>query len=289
VRRFYSWQSHAHSYLEQVAQLPGRAQQPPRALPATSAFRYRDRAIISDLDQNLLGNDEALQHFVETIRANRKCVTFGIATGRRVDAALSLMKKHGIPTPDVLISSLGTRIHYGRGLTEDDSWADHIDFNWSPQKVRRLLSRLPGTKLQPKKEQGQFKISYYYDPEKAPAEEEIINLLRQHEMTANVLFSFGQFMDVIPARASKGQALRYVSQRLDIPLEQILVAGGSGADEDMMRGNTLAVVVANRHHEELSQLVDQDSIYFASSAYATGILEAIDYYDFFDACRIPDA
>ena len=30
-----------------------------------------------------------------------------------------------------------------------------------------------------------------------------------------------------------------------------------------MRGNTLAVVVANRHHEELSQLVDQERIYFA--------------------------
>ena len=38
----------------------------------------------------------------------------------------------------------------------------------------------------------------------------------------------------------QGQALRYVAQRLDIPLEHILAVGGSGADEDMMRGNTLA-------------------------------------------------
>jgi sucrose-phosphate synthase len=81
--------------------------------------------------------------------------------------------------------------------------------------------------------------------------------------------------------------LRYVSQRLEIPLEQTLVAGGSGADEDMMRGNTLAVVVANRHHEELSQLTEQESIYFAAQPYAQGILEAIDYYDFFSTCRIP--
>ena len=43
------------------------------------------------------------------------------------------------------------------------------------------------------------------------------------------------------------------------------MAGGSGADEDMMRGNTLAVVVANRHHEELSQLVDVERIYFATA------------------------
>ncbi len=70
-------------------------------------------------------------------------------------------------------------------------------------------------------------------------------------------------------------------------MEQILAAGGSGADEDMMRGNTLAVVVANRHHEELSQLVDQESIYFAARPHAGGILEAIDHYDFFNTCEIP--
>ena len=67
----------------------------------------------------------------------------------------------------------------------------------------------------------------------------------------------------------------------------MLVAGGSGADEDMMRGNTLAVVVGNRHHEELSQLVDQENIYFADQSHALGILEAIDHYDFFNTCQAP--
>ena len=74
---------------------------------------------------------------------------------------------------------------------------------------------------------------------------------------------------------------------LDCRLETILVAGGSGADEDMMRGNTLAAVVGNRHHEELSQLVDQERIYFAGQPHATGILEAIEHYDFFRACQVP--
>ena len=54
-----------------------------------------------------------------------------------------------------------------------------------------------------------------------------------------------------------------------------------------MRGNTLGVVVANRHHEELSQLDHIDSIYFSGQPYASGILEAIEHYDFFDACKIP--
>ncbi len=66
------------------------------------------------------------------------------------------------------------------------------------------------------------------------------------------------------------------------------MAGGSGADEDMMRGNALAAVVANRHDEELSQLIDIDRIYFAKKPYEEGILEALEYYDFFDSCRPPE-
>lgn len=287
VRKHYSWQAHAKSYLARIVRLPEQAEPIPSELPTPRTLRYRDRALFTDLDQNLIGDATALQSFVEGVRENRRCVILGIATGRRIDSALALMKKHGIPRPDVLISSLGTRIHYGQELDADEHWADHIDHNWSAQQVRRVLADLPGLKLQPKTEQTSFKLSYYYDPQQAPAVDDIIALIRQRELTVNVICSFGQFLDFVPSRASKGQALRYVAQRLEIPMENILVAGGSGADEDMMRGNTLAVVVANRHHEELSQLVDQERIYFAGQANARGILEAIDHYDFFSTCAVP--
>ncbi len=286
VRKHYSWKAHADSYLSRV----GLLETGPRAVPVViSQKRYRDRAVFSDLDQNLVGNPAALRRFIEVMRDNRKCVVFGIATGRRVDQALALMQKHRIPVPEVLISSLGTRIHYGPSLEEDDYWIDHIDHNWNPQRVRRLLSKLPGLTPQAKRDQSSHKVSYFYDEHKAPSIEEIVTLLRQRELTANVIHSFGQYLDVVPARASKGLALRHAMQQLEIPLENVLAAGGSGADEDMMRGNTLAVVVGNRHHEELSSLIDLDRIYFAAQPHASGILEAIEHYDFFQRCRVPDA
>lgn len=284
VHEHYTWEAHAQTYLHYAEQLQGKYQPLPESQVPQRTVHYRDRAIFSDLDQSLIGDPEALQTFSAIIRENRKCVTFGLATGRRVDSALELIRKHAIPKPDVLISSLGTRIHYGQALIEDDFWADHIDHAWSRERVRRTLAGLPGLKLQPRKEQSDFKISYYYDEQLAPSVEDIITLLRKRELTAHVLHSFGQFLDIVPSRASKGQALRYVAQRLDIPLEHILVAGGSGADEDMMRGNTLAVVVGNRHYEELSDLADQERIYFAEKPFAAGILEAAKHYDFFHSC-----
>jgi len=50
----------------------------------------------------------------------------------------------------------------------------------------------------------------------------------------------------------------------------------------MLRGNTLGVVVANRHCEELSILGDTGQVYFAEGSHAWGILEAIEHYDFFN-------
>jgi sucrose-phosphate synthase len=280
VRKHYTWTAHARSYLDQLRGLIDKPRKPPIEWPAVRAARYRDRAIISDIDQTLLGDPAALRRFSDTITENRKRLTFGIATGRRIDAALAILKKHELPTPDVLISSLGTRIHYGAALTEDRWWADHVNYDWNRDRVRRVLDDLPGLKLQKKEKQSPLKVSYFYDASKAPSVDQITTLLHQEELTTNVLLSFGQFLDVIPSRASKGQALRYAALRLDIPLEHILVAGGSGADEDMMRGNTLAVVVANRHHEELSALVDLERVYFSDQPGAAGLLDAIEHYDF---------
>lgn len=283
VRQYYSWQAHAKGYLEKVTPLLRKHAPIPALQPVRGSLS--DRAIFSDLDQSLIGNAEGLHRFIEVIQQNRKRASLGIVTGRRLDSALAIMKKNDIPVPDVLITSLGTQIHYGRQLITDDFWADHINYLWQPNSVKKALQALPGLVPQQNLEQSRYKIAYHYDPTVAPPVEEIIALLRTKELTANVIHAFGQYLDILPARASKGQALRYVSQRWDIALEHILVAGGSGADEDMMRGNTLAVVVGNRHYEELSQLEDLENIYFASQDHALGILEAIDHYDFLGSMR----
>jgi sucrose-phosphate synthase len=250
---------------------------------------FRDRAIFTDLDKSLLGDPKALRQFIEVITANRKRATFGIATGRRLKSALRVLRKHGIPQPDVLISSIGTDIYYFPNLTQDTHWRRHIAQLWNPRAVQRILVDLPGLKRQPLSEQGQFKISYFYDPALAPTPEEITSLLLKGEQTVNMSVSFGQFLDIVPARASKGAALRWFADKRDVPVERILAVGGSGADEDMMRGNTLAAVVANRHDEELSALTEIDRIFFAESEHAAGILEAMEHYDFFGACRPPES
>ncbi|MEN8174594.1 MAG: HAD family hydrolase, partial [Pseudomonadota bacterium] len=198
VRRYYSWDAHVETYMRKVRNLPKGYEQIPSTPPQRQSSRYRDRAVFTDIDQNLLGNPAGLKRFINVVRKNRKCATFGIATGRRLDSALSVLKKYGVPTPDVLITSLGTAIHYGKSLTADDFWLEHIDHLWKPRAVRRLLEDLPGLSPQPKAEQSRFKLAYHYDPAVAPPVEEINSILLKHELTANVIHAFGQYLDIVP-------------------------------------------------------------------------------------------
>lgn len=290
VREHYSWSAHAERYMQMAEPIfEARRGTPPEPRTVPRRALYKDRALFSDIDQNLLDAPEALPELARVLRENRREVAFGIATGRRFDSARRALRRHDLPTPDILITSGGTRIHYGPSLAEDHAWARHIDTQWTPHVVRRVLGALPGLELQARKRQGRFKVAYYIDPEIAPSLEEINTLLHREQQSVNVIVSFGKYLDVLPIRASKGLGLRFVATRWGIPTERMLVAGGSGADEDMMRGNTLAAVVANRHHEELSQLADVDRIYFAGAPGALGILEAMDHYDFLGACVDPAA
>lgn len=281
VSKHYSWDAHAKRYLDIITPIAARTEKLHRQ-PVERRKEQRDeRALVSDLDLNLLGDDASLQELLGLLRQHRKSTKFVIATGRRLDQALKLMKRYRIPEPDILITSSGSEIYYAPKLTPDTGWAKHIDHLWLPKRVTELLDQLPGLQRQPKAEQSQFKRSYYINPEQIDIEE-IKSLLHREELSVHVQLAFGQYLDILPLRASKGMALRFVADRWQMPLERICVAGGSGADEDMMRGNTLAVVVANRHHEELSQLEDHSHIYFAQKPYAAGIIEAIEYYDFFN-------
>ena len=281
VAQFYSWDSHAATYLNKIVPLMEQATPFPKGAPVQRGGSLRKHAIFTSLDYTLLGDEEGLATFVEFIRKHRRRLMFGIATGRRLDSVLTLLKVHGIPMPDMLVTSLGTEIYYASQLIADRAWAQHINHLWTPQELRLLIEELPGITRQAKSEQSRFKLSYYYDNNLAPSAEEVISLIRQNELSVNPTFSFGQYLDLVPARASKGNALRYIAQGWGIPLERILVTGGSGGDDDMLRGNTLGVVVANRHWEELSDLSEQNQVYFADQPHAWGILEAVQHYDLF--------
>ncbi len=286
VRRHYSWSAHVKRYLRELQRVKRRYHKPfirahKSRLPAV------DRILISDIDNTLIGDRAGLELLLQKLSGAQERIGFGIATGRHLNSALKVIKEWGIPRPDLLITSVGSELHYGTGLAEDGGWQRHIDYLWKPEELRAALDPLPGLKLQSRINQRRFKISYNVDPEIAPDIQDIRSHLRRLDLHARVIYSHQAYLDILPVRASKGMAVRYLALRWGVPPDCLLVAGDSGNDEEMLSGNTLGVVVGN-YSPELEHLRNRPRIYFASASYAHGIVEGMQHYDFLGDVGPPD-
>ena len=289
VHSHYSWQHHTEHYLRNIQELLENSVTAPLGKTSGKARKlYKfDRLIITDVDNTLTGDDEAMQHFFKLVEQTEKNVGFGIATGRCYDDVIQLISDYNMPNPDVLVTSTGTEIRYGKNLTLDTSWKKHIHHRWEPGRIRKLMKTIEGVFEQEEKEQSSFKISYKVDFSVAPKLSAIRKFLRKKGIRAKVVLSLNMFLDIIPVRAGSGICIRHLAFKWGFPLENILVAGDSGNDKGMLAGNTLGVVVGN-YSVELEKLRKYPRVYFAKAHHAAGIMEGIEYYNFLDTISIPN-
>jgi len=289
AREHYSWEGHVVKYLRELDKLCKRRRRRAsrRGRNERSRLPSVDRILVCDIDNTLIGDAEGLRVLMERVHATEGKVGFGVATGRRLESTLKVLKDWGVPVPDLLITGVGSEIHYGHGMVDDTGWWRHIDYRWEPEALREALKDLPGLRLQPKSEQRRFKLSYYVDPKRIPNVNEIRRHLRKLDLHSKLIYSHNAYLDLLPVRASKGLAIRYLAMKWGLAAEALLVAGDSGNDEEMLSGNTLGVVVGN-YSNELDRLRGRPRIYFAEAEHAWGVLEGIEYYDFLGKIRIPE-
>jgi len=286
VRKHYTWEHHAERYLEEVRQLltAKPATYMKAAVPSNSIGRRMARLnyfIITDIDNTLVGDDNSnLPELLNLIADYRGVVGFGVATGRTVDSAVEFLKAKGIPEPDVIISSVGSEIYYGRRLHYGQGWESHISNKWNRKRIAQLLRTIDFLDYQEESSQRRFKISYNMEPGKDRLAI-VHDRLLKNKCRYNLIYSHEKYLDILPYRASKGKAIRYLSYKWDIPLRNFLVCGDSGNDEEMLRGEPMAVVVGN-YSSELKSLKGSRKVYFAKRSHAGGIIEGIQRYQFME-------
>lgn len=284
VRLHYSWDAHIDRYLLEIKNLRGKTTRSFVALGMDNSVAKRliklNKMIITDIDHTLIGDPKALQEVLSLFKQHRHRVGFGLATGRTVDSAVKFLEEHGIPAPDILITSVGSEIYYGGNKIHDNGWTTHIRQKWDRRKIKELLSGLPFLKIQEDDCQKAFKISYYMDPEPDYLNQ-IRDLLNKNRCFYNLIYSHDAYLDILPQRASKGKAVRYLSYKWEIPLENFLVCGDSGNDEEMLRGDPKGVVVGN-YSKELDKIKGKRGIYFSRKNYAAGIIDGIKHYRFLE-------
>ena len=283
INQYYSWDAHTDSYLETLKKLLGERHQNPKIFISAGPklLKYK-RLMIFDIDDTLLGDKDSEKMFSNFLASRSDDVGYGVATGRTIDSAIEVLKEHNFLLPDFIISSVGSEIYYRNSEEEyvfATGWEAHTSHKWKRDKIVEIMKRFDNLEYQESETQRKHKASYYVQGELDLDALKI--LFNENKIRANLILSHKQYLDILPMRASKGRAIRYLAYRWNIPHESILVAGDSGNDEDMLTGELLGVVVAN-HSDELAKLKGRRRIYFSRQSYAAGVMEGVRYYNFIE-------
>lgn len=286
VRSHYAWSSHCHNFMQRLheafpeLQHEESFQDDVESGEKRPSFGVRltglNRLMITDIDNTLVGDNESMRRLLVLLERHRDRLAWGVATGRSLDLTLEAMTEYNISMPDILICAVGTEIFYGPDLRKDKGWQTHISQGWKLDEVKAALSRLDFLTVQEAEGQSSHKISYYME-DNAEQLAQVHRCLQDEKLQCQVIYSHGQFLDILPLRASKGKAINYIKYKYEFPSSKVMVAGDSGNDEDMLRGRTNGLVVGN-HSEELKALKGRQRIYFSAKNYAAGIIDGlVDY------------
>ncbi len=284
VSRHFSWDAHVCNYLALMQQHLQRSSSRTWTI-GKQQFKnpLGTKLLLLDLDNGL---DQIQQENLEIFKANldknsfRKDISLGILSGRSIKSARHLYQDLNLPQPDVWICRAGTEIYYGTEENYDESWHSLISIDWNRQGVENALSSLQSHLiLQSSDQQSIYKVSYTL---KEPGEA-ILPLvrkrLRQESQAALPHLRCHWYLDVVPLRASRTEAIRYLSLRWEIPLDKVFVVASEQGDAELMRGLTNSLVPAE-HDSSLESFRSHQRVFFASRL-KTGLMDGLKHYRFF--------
>ena len=282
--QLYSWPAHTNKYLEIIDELFKLKETDDSSHSQKTAYGKKlmktEVFIICDIDGTLVEgeNTEGLDALKNWIEEHKEKIVFGIASGRNREITKDAFTKYNFPHPDIMICSAGSEIYYTNKFIPDKGFESHIDYQWKRKELENVLSKFPGIRLQEPPAQWRFKLSYYVD--EGFNGDDVANLykfLDDHKLRAKILLTENHYLDLLPFRASKGNALRYLGYKWKVPLTQFITAGNSGNDIDMLRGKTKGIVVFN-YSPELEPLRKNKDIYFSKFPLSKGVLDGIKHY-----------
>ncbi len=283
--QLYSWKSYADNYVQLLQDLYSREESRDNSFRSKPAYGKKlaraEQFIITDLDGTLVdgARTDGLPALKEWLLDHQDRIVFGVASGRNRHLALQAFSNYDLPEPDILICSAGSEIFYTGKMIPDHGWESHINHQWKRKELENALRLFPGIRLQESEAQWKFKLSYYAD--EGFTENQMADLykfLDDKKLRAKVLLTDNKYLDLLPYRASKGNAVRFLGHKWKMPLERIITAGNSGNDRDMLTGKTRGIVVAN-YSPELEELKKSRMVYFTKNPLSMGVLEGIRFYE----------
>ena len=261
-----SWDAYASGFLKIVRTIGHRA-------TASTRDKAPERLLVSDLDNTLTGCKAGAERFSRFLE-RRTDFGFAIATGRSIVEARRLVRDWGLPEPLAWITSVGSEIYLGDGVTLrlDEGYARSINEGWDGDAVTAALAGCEELKPQACYEQRAYKRSYFCEGEEGRLLAE--TKLAEAGIVARVILSHGRLLDILPSRAGKAAAMRHIARKLGLKDKQVFAAGDSGNDADMLTACENAILVGN-HDAEVADIAVRSNVYVSRRSHGGGTLEGL--------------
>jgi mannosylfructose-6-phosphate phosphatase len=243
--------------------------------------------LASDVDGTLTGDQDALDRLARHLRRLRASgdLFLMLSTGRRLEQVLTGLADEGLPEPDAVLGQVGTEI-YVAPLTHTSqplaAWRQRLLSEYDRGQAMAFLARIDGVVMQPEIFNTELKVSCFLDGCTDPeaAAKEVSRRVQAQRDRYQVVWSSGRDLDILPASAGKGKAIRFLLEQLGLAPQKVVVAGDTGNDTAMFQEFDRGIAVANARPE----LVDfvrrraDGRAYLATKPYAAGVEEGLIHF-----------
>lgn len=265
--------------------------------------------LCTDMDRTVIPNGIQAEHpdarrrFRQFCQSENVCLVY--VTGRHLQLVEKAIRTYSLPTPDYIISDVGTKIFQlkDKRWQEVLTWCDVIAKDWNGQShadLKALLSGIKELQLQEFSKQNTHKLSFYLPLyfEKDHIINQVQSYLQRSGVNASVMWSIDELtqirlLDVLPEHATKLHAIEFLKSQLQYMDSEVVFVGDSGNDMPVLASSIQSVVVNNASTEikmMAQQLVAENghphSLYIAidpgplgmNGNYSAGVLQGVWHY-----------
>ncbi len=283
VSRHFSWDAHVCNYIA-LMQKRLKFLAPRYFTVGTSQAKnpIGKKLLLLDLDSNLEQlESQEISNLAEKLKSNSLDfdIQLGILTGRSIQAARYRYLELHLPSPAVWICRAGTEIYYADENKSDIFWQDSISVDWNRKKVEKALFDLKDYLiLQSVDQQGPFKVSYLLKETGDAILPLVRKRLRQIGLAASPHLRCHWYLDIIPLRASRSEAIRFLTLRWGISLDQVVIVASQQGDSDLIKGLT-STIIPVEHDSSLDELKSRQGVFFSSHP-REGIVDGLKHFRF---------
>lgn len=257
--------------------------------------------LATDLDGTLIplsGNQNNRRDLTELQRElESRSISLVFVSGRHLASILAVMESESLPTPDWIISDVGTSIcsvEKRDQVVPSTRYTDHLSLvirEYPIAQLRQEFASIDGLTAQEAEKQGPFKLSYYCEAGAIDGVSDLINdHLHRHESPYRLIASVDPFngdglIDLLPAGVSKAYAIDWWCQDQNLNPDQVIFSGDSGNDFAALTAGYRSILVGNASRDLAVRVQEShtvsgwnDRLCLPSQHATSGVLNGLRHY-----------